>query len=248
MKKVPRDSLYIIGDVHGCFKSLMALIDTLPFKEDSHLVFVGDLVDRGKYSAQVVEFVKNGGYPCVLGNHEAVMVQAHRYEEAEGIVDTYSTKRLWKLNGGRNTISSYFRPNAGKMSEHLAWMKNLPRYLEFDINDENGKTLFVTHGFGLPFWRARAKKETAIKLRNNRLVKRVDTLKVREHYAYEEGFMDYPVFNVFGHDVVDNVTITESYAAIDTGCVYGRLPKSEITYLSALEWPSKRIYSVPYQG
>ena len=248
MKKVPRDSLYIIGDVHGCFKSLMALIDTLPYKEQSQLVFVGDLVDRGKYSAQVVEFVKNGGYPCVMGNHEAVMVQAHRYEEMEGIVDTYSTKRLWKLNGGRNTISSYFRANAGKMSEHLAWMKNLPRYLEFDIPDENGKTLFVTHGFGLPFWKARDKKETAIKLRNNRLKKRVDTQKSKEHYAYEEGFMDYPVFNVFGHDVVDNVVITESYAAIDTGCVYGRLPKSEIMYLSALEWPSKRIYSVPYQG
>ena len=60
--------------------------------------------------------------------------------------------------------------------------------------------------------------------------------------------MDYPVFNVFGHDVVDNVVITDSYAAIDTGCVYGRLPKSEVMYLSALEWPSKRIYSVPYQG
>lgn len=245
---MPSESLYIIGDVHGCYKSLMALIDILPHKEKSYLVFVGDLVDRGKYSAQVVEFVKEGGYDCVLGNHEAVMVQAYRYEEMEGLMGTYSTKRLWKLNGGGNTISSYFRPNAGKMSAHLAWMKNLPRYLEFDIPDENGKTLFVTHGFGLPFWKARAKKETAIKLRNNRLEKRVDTLKVREHYAYAEGFMEYPVFNVFGHDVQERVLITQSYAAIDTGCVYGRVPKSEISYLSALEWPSKRIYSVLYQG
>ena len=226
MEKVPRDSLYIIGDVHGCFKSLMALIDTLPYKEQSQLVFVGDLVDRGKYSAQVVEFVKNGGYPCVMGNHEAVMVQAHRYEEAEGIVDTYSTKRLWKLNGGRNTISSYFRPNAGKMSEHLAWMKNLPRYLEFDIPDENGKTLFITHGFGLPFWEEREDPQ----MKQAFIWERLNDKR-------EQTYLDYPVFNVFGHDVQESALpfITPHYAAIDTGCVYeGKL--------CALEWPSKRVF------
>ena len=226
MEKVPRDSLYIIGDVHGCFKSLMALIDTLPYKEDSQLVFVGDLVDRGKYSAQVVEFVKNGGYPCVMGNHEAVMVQAHRYEEMEGIVDTYSTKRLWKLNGGRNTISSYFRPNAGKMSEHLAWMKNLPRYLEFDIPDENGKTLFITHGFGLPFWEEREDPQ----MKQAFIWERLKDKR-------EQTYLDYPVFNIFGHDTQESALplITPHYAAIDTGCVYeGKL--------CALEWPSKRVF------
>jgi len=226
----------------------MALIEILPHKEKSHLVFVGDLVDRGKYSAQVVEFVKNGGFDCVMGNHEAVMIGANRYEEPEGLMDTYNTKRLWKMNGGANTISSYYRPNAGIMRDHIEWMKGLPCYLEYDIPDKNGKTLFITHGFGLPYWKQRAKKQIAIKLRTNRLEKRIDTEKVREHYAYEEGFMEHPVFNVFGHDVVDSVLITESYAAIDTGCVYGRLPKNEITYLRALAWPSKRIYTVPYQG
>ena len=248
MKKMPKDSLYIIGDVHGCYKSLLALIKSLPYKEQSHLVFVGDLVDRGKYSAQVVEFIKEGGYDCVMGNHEAVMVQAHRYEEAEGVADSYSTKRLWKLGGGNATLSSYYRPGAGELREHLAWMKALPAYLEYDIKDEHGKSLFVTHGFGLPFWKARANKETAFTLRNNRLEKSVDTPKIKEHYAYEEGYMDYPIFNVFGHDAHEQVIITHSYAAIDTGCVYGRLPKSKTMYLSALEWPSKQIYQVPYQG
>ena len=226
MKKAPKDFLYMIGDVHGCFNSLMALMDTLPYKEQSQLLFVGDLVDRGKYSAQVVEFVKNGGYPCVMGNHEAVMVQAHRYEEAEGIVDTYSTKRLWKLNGGNNTIRSYFRPNAGKMSEHLAWMKNLPRYLEFDIPDENGKTLFITHGFGLPFWEEREDPD----MKQAFIWERLKDKR-------EQTYLDYPVFNVFGHDVQESALpcITPHYAAIDTGCVYeGKL--------CALEWPSKRVF------
>ncbi len=43
--------VYIIGDVHGCYTTLMQLIEQLPNKEKSHLIFVGDLIDRGKDSA-----------------------------------------------------------------------------------------------------------------------------------------------------------------------------------------------------
>ncbi len=40
---------YIIGDVHGHYDTLMALVDLLP--NDAILVFVGDLIDRGSQSA-----------------------------------------------------------------------------------------------------------------------------------------------------------------------------------------------------
>ena len=218
------EPLYIISDVHGCAKSLHALIEQIPNKAKSRLVFVGDLIDRGKYSAQVVEFVKNGGYPCVMGNHEAMMIdafedspQGHMYGNT-----TLLNMALWQRNGGDMTNRSYNGKSAAMLRPHLEWIKQLPSYLEFDIKDENGKTLFVTHGFGLPYWK---NKETmALKLRNNRLIKIADTAKTRAHYCYEEGYMDYPVYNVFGHDAMDDVIITHSYAAIDTSCVYGRLP------------------------
>jgi len=51
---IHNDSVYIIGDVHGCYTTLMQLIEQLPNKEKSHLIFVGDLIDRGKDSARVV--------------------------------------------------------------------------------------------------------------------------------------------------------------------------------------------------
>ena len=35
------DSLYLIGDVHGCFNTLLALIDTLPQNDKATLIFVG---------------------------------------------------------------------------------------------------------------------------------------------------------------------------------------------------------------
>ena len=51
------DQIYIIGDVHGCYKSLLALIEQFPNKQNSKIVFVGDLVDRGNDSYNVVQII-----------------------------------------------------------------------------------------------------------------------------------------------------------------------------------------------
>ena len=64
--------MIVIGDVHGCHKTLMALTDKLPSNRD--LCFVGDLIDRGPDSPAVVnrvqQLVRSGRAQCILGNHE----------------------------------------------------------------------------------------------------------------------------------------------------------------------------------
>jgi serine/threonine protein phosphatase 1 len=143
-------SLYIIGDVHGCYKTLMALIKQLP--KDAKLVFVGDLIDRGPDSAKVVEFVKSNNYPCVLGNHEVFMIQALNQQLKEKSISEYMNNHyFWRKNGGVATLTSYHNPMYN-INEHYEWMKQLPLYLEFDIEDETGRTLLITHGAGLPFY------------------------------------------------------------------------------------------------
>ena len=67
--------LYIIGDVHGCLDTLCALIEKLPQKWDSQIIFTGDLIDRGSKSCEVVDLVKEHNYACVLGNHEELMLE-----------------------------------------------------------------------------------------------------------------------------------------------------------------------------
>ena len=72
--------LDVIGDVHGEIGALQALLEKLGYdgngnhSENRHLVFVGDLVDRGPDSLAVLEcvmrLVANGKAQCVLGNHE----------------------------------------------------------------------------------------------------------------------------------------------------------------------------------
>lgn len=72
--------LDIVGDVHGELEALHALMQHLGYDHDGqhrdgrHLVFVGDLCDRGPDSPGVIELVQRlcsaGQAQCVLGNHE----------------------------------------------------------------------------------------------------------------------------------------------------------------------------------
>lgn len=59
----------VIGDVHGCYDELLALLDKVKVTKDDRVVFVGDLVDRGPKPVEVVNFVRVNKYECVIGNH-----------------------------------------------------------------------------------------------------------------------------------------------------------------------------------
>ena len=87
--------MIVISDVHGCYKTLLALIAQLP--TDEELCFVGDLIDRGPQSKDVIEFVKSNNHKCVLGNHEDMMDSAYRSGHPD-------MDRNWAQNGGQQTM------------------------------------------------------------------------------------------------------------------------------------------------
>ncbi len=50
-------STYVIGDVHGCFNELRRLLEKINFKKDEDkIIFIGDLVNRGTQSLEVLDF------------------------------------------------------------------------------------------------------------------------------------------------------------------------------------------------
>ncbi len=184
-------SNWAIGDVHGCIFTFERLVSRLP--KDAKLVFVGDLIDRGRYSKDVVEFVRQSGSLCVMGNHEYMMIK-----RKQSSVDD----KLWREYGGEATLASY--EDAGLMKEHEAYLKKLPLYLE--IGDR-----FITHGFGLPFYQRRTKNPLDF------LFNRLEDIS----FDWEEGWWEYGVFNIFGHTPYGEVLIESNYAGIDTGAIFG---------------------------
>lgn len=115
----------IIGDVHGHYDSLITLLDAVAPIGDDMVYFLGDLIDRGPKSAQVVEFVKQNSYPCLLGNHEQMLLDI--LNNNNGKIDSQAFQ-AWLYSGGRSTLNSYGKN--GIWSEHIEWMRTLPTYID----------------------------------------------------------------------------------------------------------------------
>lgn len=136
--------LFAIGDIHGEFNLLRALMGAIEKTRESAdevftVVFLGDYVDRGPHSRQVVEFLMAGPqnadqWICLKGNHEDLMAV-----EGAGV---------WMNNGGVQTLHSYSTEYDYRAipQEHLEWMRNLPTTAETEHH------LFVHAGFmpGVP--------------------------------------------------------------------------------------------------
>ncbi len=106
-----KNNIAVIGDIHGCISSLESLYSKIPSGTDVYSV--GDLVDRGKYSREVIEFVIQKGIRVVRGNHEDMLMTAidstvGLFNFANKDIDHYYT------NGGRETQFSYSGSRAAK--------------------------------------------------------------------------------------------------------------------------------------
>lgn len=112
----------VIGDVHGHYDTLIALIDSIAPKAEDRVYFLGDLIDRGPKSSQVVDFVIKNQYQCLLGNHEEMLLDV--IGNGQVSVELYQS---WLYSGGHATVASY---NSKIPQEHIDWMKNLPLYLD----------------------------------------------------------------------------------------------------------------------
>jgi len=222
MKEI-KMSYCIIGDVHGEFRALENLVSKIP--NNSKLVFVGDLVDRGFQSAHVVRYVRQNNLACVMGNHELMMIEHGSSFIGDVMNDReIEQENMWLKHGGKETLLSYglVRMEEGRMVPHhfikefifqfeddIQWMKNLPLYLELNTSHPSGRSVVVSHSAIASVWQ----------LRNN--MDETSKQKLRDMVLWNrvKPFDSEPIFNVFGHTPQKHsADVTGHYANIDTGC------------------------------
>ncbi len=197
-----------IGDIHGCFDSLHAIWNKLtPYRDALH-VFIGDYIDRGPKSKQVVDFLMEEQYnrECVFlrGNHEQMLIDA---------VEKGQTHN-WMYNGGDTTLDSYeVNGDISKLPEdHVEFYKNTRLFYETD-------DYFFVHA-GVP------PHQTIEESKNDPRSKHF-FLWGREHLNAFETPWEKTV--VFGHTPRAFPIRKTKMLGIDTGCVYDAVGYGKLT-------------------
>ena len=209
-------SMFAIGDVHGCAEELRALIQKLPLRRDSLVVFLGDYIDRGPDSRGVVDTIlelqQYCRVVCLLGNHELMLRE---------FLDGSDPRRVARFiyNGGSATLASYADHDGVFVmpQDHREFYEGL-RYHHIE-----GEYCFVHAG----------------------LPTNVEDIDIAVHgeemvWMRHRPGMPEPNFSkivVHGHSAIESIDIQPRRINLDTACVYGRR-------LTALEMNTHEMWCV----
>ena len=74
----------VVGDIHGCYDELLALVELVGLGGRDRLVCVGDLVVKGEKNREVLDlFMRDARFSSVLGNHDRALLQSWKGERAQ---------------------------------------------------------------------------------------------------------------------------------------------------------------------
>ena len=103
---LPETPFYAIGDIHGRYDLLQTLLARIAVENSGgKIVCVGDYVDRGEQSLEVLNLLfshankTNSSLHCLIGNHEEMMLSFLESPEIHG--------PRWLRNGGLQTLASF---------------------------------------------------------------------------------------------------------------------------------------------
>jgi serine/threonine protein phosphatase 1 len=211
------NKIFAIGDIHGCLEKLKDLMPKTGIdNQNDTLIFIGDYIDRGKFSSEVVDHVirlqkEYKKVVCLRGNHEDMF--AHYLEGMN--------EDMYLNNGGISTLHSYeiilsddTEERKRKIpAEHRKFFKSLLPYYETE------DYIFVHAGM-----------KPGLSLQEQTMH---DLLWIRHEFIDAE--YDFGKTVVFGHTPLNNPLINKNMIGIDTGAVYGGK-------LTCVELPKIKIY------
>ena len=119
-----------IGDIHGCGIALNRLLQAIEITREDKLVTLGDYVDRGMGSSQVIatliDLVSSCHLVPLIGNHEIMMFK--------GLQNGGKDLDFWMTHGGQATVASYGGRLQNIPQDHLTFLSHCLRYHETETH------------------------------------------------------------------------------------------------------------------
>ena len=259
---------YVIGDVQGCFDELQRLLEKIRFSQRDRLWFVGDLVNRGPKSLQVLRFVRDldDRAVTVLGNHDLHLVAQHEGIERVRADDTFADvlaapdraelvdwlrlRPLMHVEGGCALVHAGLLPQW-----NIAQAAALAREVQGALGGADYRQL-LEHMYGS------RPDRWSDDLRGWERMRVIVNAMTRMRFCTADGKMDFRAkgtdapagylpwyetrgeeefFIVCGHWSALGLMLTPKVALLDSGCVWGGA-------LSALRLDDHAVYQVDCRG
>ncbi|MDN3506642.1 MAG: polynucleotide kinase-phosphatase [Simkaniaceae bacterium] len=225
-------SFDIIGDIHGCFDELSELLealgylfeqDTISHPESRRVIFVGDLVDRGPKTPEVLKLVmsmvKEGIAFCVPGNHDIKLMKKLKGRDvkiAHGLQDS--------LDQLKNEPPEFIQ-------EVVEFIDGLISHYVFD----EGKLVVAHAGMKEPY-QGRASKAVRAFALFGETTGETDEYGLPVRYPWANEYRGKAMV-VYGHTPIPESPWINNTINIDNGCVFGGK-------LTALRYPEKELVSI----
>ena len=202
------NKVLIVGDIHGCLREFQELLQKCSYSpQDTTLILVGDLVNKGPCSAEVVRFARSMNALCVRGNHdESVLSFAYNLNPKQ-----------------RPEAYSYIDSMA---AEDLEWLRELPYTISIPSYDA-----LVVHAGLVPGRPLQDQHPTDMHSMRNVVTSTSISGTICEPPSYEgvstttEGVAWASLWRgphvYFGHDAKRGLQQHEFATGLDTGCCYG---------------------------
>lgn len=237
-----RKGILVIGDIHGCYDELIALVAKAKQENDGmdflFVCCVGDLVNKGKHSARVVRHVCNTDrWLAVRGNHDDGALAAALGDESR----RRKKKYLW----------------VDELSDKdVMWLANLPYSLRIPASllGEETDTVIVHAGLVPGKELEYQSRETMVTIREVQKMGPGDSYKITHSKRNNKksqvdnvhpwgSVWNGPFRVIFGHDARRGLQLHEWTTGLDTGACYGKkltgiilgLPVRKLVQVDALE-------------
>ncbi|XP_078679683.1 bis(5'-nucleosyl)-tetraphosphatase PrpE [asymmetrical]-like isoform X1 [Branchiostoma floridae x Branchiostoma belcheri] len=194
--------VFLVGDVHGCYDEMMELLHKADaMREDTVVIFVGDMVNKGPKSWEVLDFLRRSKVYAVKGNHEDHVLR--EYDNSRNPEYKLPQKYTW----------------VGKLTkEEAEYLRELPYTISLPTFN-----IIVVHA-GLVPGRSLEEQSDYEMMTVRNVVNTEEGFEARKRATEGQPWAAEwtgPQHVVFGHDAIRRLQVYDHATGLDTGCLYG---------------------------